>query len=253
MMHSHKWLSLYLWIAPHLLLVFVATLLVKRHLQSKFPIFAFYIWYEVAEFLILFTLSKNVLAREEWYVRLFLFTLAMSTALRFGVIQEIFNNIFQDNGRVGALAKLALRFTTVVVAGGALLFTIFASDHPADSVVAVAAVIARAVAIIQCGLVLFLLLLSNLLGISLRGYVFGIALGFGILSTVELANAALRTGEISASLAAALNFLPTAGYHVAVLIWLGYLIAPAKAAVEPRDLALSDLRGWSTELERFLP
>lgn len=253
MIRYYQLLSLYLWIAPHLLLAAVATLLAKRRLQTKFPVFAFYIWYEVAEFLILFIVSKYVLALQGWYLRLFLVTLIMSIALRFGVIQEIFNNVLRDSREVNALAKITLRCTTAVLIVGVILFTIFASRHTSDSVIAIAAVIARGIAIIQCGLVLFLLLFSELVGISLRSYAFGITLGFGILSTVELANWALHTGELSEASAAALNLLPTAGYHVAVLIWLGYLIVPGKVGLRPQELPMTDLHRWSNELESFLP
>ena len=158
-----------------------------------------------------------------------------------------------DRPEVNTLAKITLRCTTAFLVAGAVLFTIFASGHTSDSVIATAAVIGRGIAIIQCGLVLFLLLFSELVGISLRSYVFGITLGFGILSTVELANWALHTGELSEATAGALNLLPTAGYHIAVLIWLGYLMVPGKVGVRPQELPMTDLRRWSNELESFLP
>jgi hypothetical protein len=81
---------------------------------------------------------------------------------------------------------------------------------------------------------------------------FGIALGFGILSSVELANWAMRAGGLSDSTARALNLLTTGGYHIAVLIWLGYLLAPARVIVQPRGVHVGELRHWNTELERFL-
>jgi hypothetical protein len=37
-----------------------------------------------------------------------------------------------------------------------------------------------------------------------------------------------------------------------VLIWLGYLFAPAKVIVQPRELPVGDVHHWNTELERFL-
>jgi hypothetical protein len=252
MMHWHKLLSLYLWIAPHLLLAVVAALLWKHRLHIKFPVFVAYVWYEIAEFIVLFAISGTELHHQVWYFRIFLVTLAISAAFRFGVIQEVFNNIFQEQGKVDSFARVSLRWTTGFLLLGAVLLSLFASGQNSHNLLAGAAWISRGVAIIQCGLVLFLFLFSRLLGLSLQSYVFGIALGFGVLSSVELANSALRTGELSVPLAKVVNLLTTGGYHIAVLIWLGYLIAPVRAIVQPRELHVGELHHWNTELERFL-
>lgn len=251
-MDWHTLLLFYLWIAPHLLLAAVAVLVWKRRLRAHFPVFVLYVWYEIAEFIVLFTISVTRLHQQLWYLPVFLVTSAISAALRFGVIQEIFNNIFQEQGKVDSLARVSLRWTTGFLLLGAVLFSLFASGQTSSSLLAGAAWIGRGIAIIQCGLVLFLFLFSRVIGVSLKGCVFGIALGFGILSSVELANWALHTGELSVPMARALNLLPTGGYHIAVLIWLGYLLAPARKIVQPRELPVTDLRHWNTELERFL-
>jgi hypothetical protein len=251
-MHWYKFLLFYLWIAPHLLLGVVAVLLFKRRLHTSFPVFVLYAWYEIAEFLLLFTIAVTGLDKGAGYVRAYLVTLTLSTALRFGVIQEIFNNVFHEHGRVDALARVSLRWTTGFLIVGAVMCAIFASGQTSDSLIAGAAWLGRGVAIIQCGLVLFLFLFSGLFGLSLQSYVFGIALGFGILSSVELANWAMHIGDLSESMARALNLLPTGGYHVAVLIWLGYLIAPAREVLLPREVLVGDMDQWNRELDRFL-
>jgi hypothetical protein len=252
MMYWHKLLLLYLWIAPHLLLAVVAVLLWKHRLHIKFPVFVVYVYYEMAEFFVLFAISETGLHQQVWYFRFFLITLAISAVLRFGVIQEIFNNMFQKQGKVESLARVSVRWTTGFLLLGSVLIPIFASGQISNNLIADIAWLGRGVAIIQCGLVFFLLAFSRLYGLSVQTYMFGIALGFGILSSVELANWAMRTVGLSESTARALNLLTTGGYHIAVLIWLGYLIAPARAIVQPRELHVGELHHWNTELERFL-
>ncbi len=252
MMHWYKFVLLYLWIAPHLLLSVVAVLLLIRRLHTNFPAFFLYAWYEIAEFVLLFGIAVTGLNKGAWYVRVFLVTLAISTALRFGVIQEIFNNVFREHGHVDALARVSLHWTTGFLLAAATLCAIFVPGEPSDSLIAGVAWIGRGVAIIQCGLVLFLLLFSRLFGLSLQSYVFGIALGFGILSSAELANSAMRTGELTESMSRVLNLLPTGGYHVAVLLWLGYLIAPARKVLRPSNVPAGEVDQWNRELERFL-
>ena len=253
----YKYLLLYLWIAPHVLLLGLAIFLLNRRLFKQFPAFVLYTWYEIAEFVVLFAIAISGLGRGPWYLRLYLVTLAISTALRFGVIQEIFNHVFREQGPVAALARVALRWTTIFLLAVGVLCALFASGHSTASLIAGASWLGRGIAIVQCGLLLFLFLFSRLLGVSLQSYVFGIALGFGILSSVELANWALHASDLSESMARTLNLLPTAGYHVAVLLWLGYLLVPV--ITRPRQLATADglnlsphIDQWNQELERFL-
>jgi hypothetical protein len=252
MTHWYKFLLFYLWIAPHLLLAAVAVLLFKRRLYTNFPVFTFYTWYEIAEFVLLLAIAVTGLNKGALFIRVFLVTLGISTALRFGVLQEIFNNIFREHVQLHALARISLRWTTGFLLATAVLGAIFAFAQTSDSVIADIAWLGRGIAIIQCGLVLFLLLFSGLFGLSLESYVFGIALGFGILSTVELANWALHAGQLTKSMARVLNLLPTGGYHVAVLLWLGYLVAPVRRILQPGDVPVSNVDQWNRELERFL-
>ncbi len=225
MTHWYKFLFFYLWIAPHLLLMIVAALLLKRRLYTSFPAFTFYTCYEIAEFALL---------------------------LAFGVLQEIFNNIFREHVQLHALARVSLRWTTGLLVAAAVLGAILEFAQTSDSAIADVAWLGRGIALIQCGLVLFLLLFSRLFGLSLQSYVFGIALGFGILSSVEIANWALHAGELTDSMARALNLLPTGGYHVAVLVWIGYLVAPARKVLQPSDVPVDEVDQWNRELERFL-
>jgi len=251
-MHGHRLLLYYLWIAPHAVLAVVAVLLLTRRLYTRFPVFFLYTWNEIVEFVLLFAITVIGHNQGALYARVFLITFVISTALRFGVLQEIFNNVFREHGQVDALARVSLRWTTGLLLAGAVLCAIFASGQTADNLTAGLAWVGRGVAIIQCGLVLFLLLFSRLFGLSLQSYVFGIALGFGILSTVDLANWALHTRELTESMASALDLLPTGGYHVAVLIWLGYLVVPAREILRPSDVRVGDVGQWNQELERFL-
>jgi hypothetical protein len=258
-MHWYSFLSLYLWVAPHLLLGVIALLLIKRRLHTTFPLFFLYLWYEIAEFLVLFSIARlHVFAaipklnHGTWYVRVFVITGVISAALRFGVTQEIFNRIFREPHKVDALAWASLRWAVALLLLGAVVFSIFLSGQAPVTLIAGEIWVGRGIAVIQCGMVLFLLLFSRLLGLSLGSWMFGIALGFGILSSAELAYFALRTGELSTSIVRALNLLLTGGYHLAVLIWIGYLVAPAKETVQPRELPIGDIRHWNSELERFL-
>ena len=252
MIHWYKLVLLYLWIAPHLLLVGVAFLLWKRRLHVKHPVFFGYVCYEIAEFFLLFLVSQRSLNLRPYYAPIYMGTLVISTGLRFGVFQEIFSTIFREQEQSETLARGFLRWTTVFLVTTAILCSLFLSGQPASTLIAGVAWVERGVAIIQCGLVLFLFLFSGLLGLSLESYAFGIVLGFGVLSSVELANWAMHTQELSVSAAKILNLLPTAGYHLAVVVWLGYLIVPATVRIQHTEQPMHEVKEWSLELKRFL-
>jgi hypothetical protein len=169
------------------------------------------------------------------------------------VIQELFNIVFREHGRVDAFARASLRWITILLLVAAVLVSAFAPAQASNALIAGASWVGRGVAIIQCGIVLFLFLFSGILGFSLDSFVFGIALGFGISSSAELAFFAMRTRDISLHMGRALNLLPTGGYHIAVLLWLGYLLVPAREVVQSaKKPSVSDVNQWNAALERFI-
>ena len=107
----------------------------------------------------------------------------------------------------------------------------------------------RSVAIIQAGLLLFLFLFSRMFGLSWRSYTFGIALGFGIFASTELAGWTVRLTALTEHSKDLLDLLPTGSYHVSVLVWLGYLVA-AEKPVGAATYTVPEMDQWSGELER---
>jgi len=106
----------------------------------------------------------------------------------------------------------------------------------------------------QCGLLLSLLLFSGLLGLSWRRSAFGIALGLGVLTSVDLAMFALRAEFSSEGGAEFLDLLITGIYLVCVLIWIGYLLAPERS---PASLTVlpngnDEVETWNRELQQLL-
>src|SRR5258708_333204 len=184
----YKLLFFYLWIAPHLLLMVVAVLLLKKRLYTNFPVFTLYTCYEIAEFVLLLAMAVTGLNRGALLIPVYLVTLGISTALRFGVLQEVFNNIFREHVQLHALARISLRWTTGFLLATAVLGSIFAFAQTSDSAIADVAWLGRGIALIQGGFGLFLPMFSPLVGLSRVNGVCGFALGFGIRSMFETAH-----------------------------------------------------------------
>jgi len=239
----------YLWIAPHVFLVAIAGIMFVRRLYKNYPIFFAYTIYETFEFLLLFIYSLNGHNFGSTYRYPYIATLLGSTALRFGIIQEIFNNIFRDYPRLERLATISMRWVTGLLVCGAILSVFYASaSAPADMMIGVK-VLDRAVAIIQVGLLLFLFSFSRLFGLFWRSYTFGLALGFAVLGCAQIVNWTIGLLSLTEQSKYFLDLLPMGVYHISVVVWLGYLLAVEKP-VGPTIYTTQDIDRWSGELER---
>jgi hypothetical protein len=249
MAHWYKFVLYYLWIAPHALLAVMPVLMYTRRLHKNFPVFFVYTLYETFEFLLLFTAYTSGRGTGVLYRYVFITTLAGSTALRFGIIQEIFNNVFRDYPRLERLAAASMRWLIGLLVLVAILTVFYSSGTAPDSLMAGVRVLDRSVTIIQAGLLLFLFLFSRVFGLSWRSYTFGIALGFAILASTEIAGWTLGLAALTERSRSLLDLLPTGSYHVSVLVWLGYLLAGEKP-VGAATYTAPEMDQWSGELER---
>jgi hypothetical protein len=246
----HKFVLYYLWVAPHLLLAALPLLMLARRLHRKFPVFFAYSIYETLGFTLLFSTYVGTAEPRTLYRHIFIATLPGSIALRFGIIQEIFNNVFHDYPRLENLVTASRRWLTGILVLVAIWSALFFTGPRPDDVMGNIAVFDRSVAIIQVGLLLLLFLFSRWFGLSWRSYVFGTALGFAIVATTELAVWAIRLMDLSEPAKNFLDLLPTGSYHVTVLVWLGYLLAAEKVST-PANRSTPGIDQWSGELERY--
>jgi hypothetical protein len=250
MAHWYKLVLYYLWIAPHALLAVVLALMYTRRLHKNFPVFFVYTLYETLVFLLRFaayTFGHGPGGGLYRYV--FIVTAAGSTALRFGIIQEIFNNIFCDYPSLEKLATASLRWITGLLVVAAIVSAFYSSGTAPDNLMLGVKVLERSVTIIQVGLMLFLFLFTRMFGLSWRSFVFGIALGFAIFASTMLAAWTLQLTALTEHSKDLLDLLPTGSYHVSVLVWLGYLLA-AEKPVGTATYTVPEMDQWSGELER---
>lgn len=249
-MSWHKALPLFLWISPHLLLGLVAVLVWRRRLYRDFPCFFAYILYEITEFILLFTLRS--MASREAYAYVFSAALLPSIALRFGVIDEVSKDLFRKSDFLKTAARRLLQCVAGLLLIMGVLLAVYAPGDSSARWHAGVYVVNRAAAMVQCGMLLSLLLFSRFLGLSWRRSAFGITLGLGILTSVDLATSALRaefTGDITREF---LNLMITGASFICVLIWIGYLLAPEPEPASLAALPHDEVETWNTEFQHLL-
>lgn len=246
----YKFVLYYLWIAPHILLAVVPVLMYTRRLHKNFPVFFLYTLYETLGFLLRFTAyTVGHGPGGGLYRYVFIATAAGSTALRFGIIQEIFNNVFRDYPGLERFAAASMRWLTGLLVLAAILTTFYSSGTAPDNLLVGVRLLERSVTIIQAGLLLFLFLFSRVFGLSWRSYTFGIAFGFAIFASTEIASWTLGLIALTEHSRSLLDLLPTGSYHISVLVWLGYLLA-AEIPVGAATYTVPEIDQWSEELER---
>ncbi len=250
----------YLWVAPHVLQGILAFVMVRRGLHRQFPMFFLYTGFEVLQCGVLLAVSQFVSDFGAVYFQVFAVGLAVSTAIRFGVIHELFRHFFRRYPALSGPGRFLFRGATVLLLLIAVGLAISAPGSGVDQISRATAyrslegttfALDRAVTILQCGLLISLFLFSRYFGLSWRSNAFGVALGLGVFASLELATSAMRI--YFPSVARVFDISNMVTYHFCVLIWMVYLMAPER---EPnytlQALPEHDLEIWNRELQRLL-
>lgn len=247
-----KMLLLFLWITPPVLLGVLVVVLCKRRLYREFPVFFAYVLCEIAGFISLFALHSILGVAGEPYAYAFSAVLLLGIALRFGVIDEVSKDLFRGSRFLKVSARRLLQCVAGLLLVLGVLLAVCVPGNNSVGWHAGVSVVNRGAVMVQCGLLLVLLLFSRFLGLSWHRPAFGIALGLGILTSVDLATSAIRVEFTSDVTREFLNLLITVASLVCVSIWIGYLWAPEP---EPASIAVIphyEVETWNTELQRLV-
>jgi hypothetical protein len=255
MLQAHSLLWLYLWVAPHLLLLLLALLLWRRKFYRRYPIFLIFAVATATGSLAVCAADeiRSVSGTTFWHVDWA--SLLVEALVKFALIGEIFGRVF---GLYPSLAKLGKSLITGVGVVLVLLAMLAAADTPKDNIhwiVSGAHILEQTIYLIECGLILFLFVFAAYFKLGWSRPAFGITLGLGISACVHLATWALMAnGKFPAQYRIYLDFLNMTTYHVSVLIWFYYLLVPGKNISRPADPPPPEhnLEVWNQELERLL-
>lgn len=240
----------YLWLAPKLLQVMLLWGMVRRGLHRQFPMFFVYTALQVAQSGILLGWSRYFGFGDE-YFRAYSVAMALSAAMRFAVIHELFSHFFRQYPALVGPGRLLLRGGTIALLLVAAGVAISAPGNRAEFLVNVTYALDRIASILQSGLLISLFVFSRYFVLSWRNQVFGIALGLGILASVELAMSAARLyGLVGGTV---FDFVTMGTYHCCVLVWIFYLAAPERQVrYALNSLPEHNLDLWNQELQRLL-
>jgi hypothetical protein len=251
-MYPHSFLWHYLWLAPHVLQIVVVVAMIRRRLVRDFSVFFTYTAFEIVQGTTLFVLDHNPAVSAEQYWHAHWIGLTVSVALRSAIIYEILVHVFRPYPAIEQLGRAAFRWSAAFLVLAAVGVAARAPWDDPNRILSGIHVVSVAVSVVQCGLLLFIYVFSSYFGLSWRNYVFGIAVGMGIFSFVNLAIASIEILTWASAGSYILDFVTMATYHCSVLVWLWYSLAREPAHYTVKDLPKSDLEKWNAALQRFL-
>jgi len=232
-----------LWLSAPAIQLGVLVAMYRRGLQRDYPYFFYYTILSVVNEPVLYVALRGSYTL---YYYGYWVSIALTALISFAVLNEIFQNAFRPYEALRDLSVILFRWSALVILLVAGMWAV-TSSHPAqDGSITNALLLAqRSVRLMQCGLVFFLLLFSEYLGISRRNLLFGIALGFGLFASVDMliVSGLSHAGVVHVSV---LRWVKSAAYNVSALIWLGYaVLAPFRSS------AFSAVRSpeWNSALE----
>jgi len=152
--------------------VAIALIMIRRRLVREFPVFLTYTLFQIVMGGTLFMLDHISAVSADQYVNAQWVDTIGSIVLRFALIYEIFNRIFDPYPALAELGRILFRWGVVVLL---LVAVAVAARAPNDSTPLLSGIhVANcAVSLMQSGLLVFLFLFSSYFGLSWQNYVYG--------------------------------------------------------------------------------
>lgn len=226
-MSSHSAMSV-MSVAEFLLWAMFTFLFWKRGLHRRFPAMGFYLALRVAStplLLAVLTIQSQPWGRNYFPVYFFAYwaVYIASAVLLFFICVDVFRSALSAFPGLMRLGILIFRWTILVSV--IVTFSTISFAHKGLMLIPdVAYALMRSVSILELCLLAFLCLSMSALRLPVRDMAFGIALGFGVMSTNDFVTVSLISHNIS--LTSPLQFVYESVILVALGVWLVYCALP---------------------------
>lgn len=251
-MHVPTTISHLIWLIGGVGNLIALGLIVRRGLLREFPVFSSYLIFHTADTLSAFLIYQYLGRASLPYFYEYWTAQAIGLVLRFAVIYEIFSHVLRPYEGLRRGSTVMFRWVGVfLILAGIAVALAGPSNEPVWAVRG-ALVTQRSIDVVQCGLLVLLFLFASYFALTWRNYVFGIALGFGLMATLELLASAIAAQSSPLVSGVVLNSVPRVAYGIGTMIWVAYLALPEPSRLEIRLLPQHDLEKWNQELLQLL-
>jgi hypothetical protein len=236
-----------LWLTSPVLQAGVLFVMFKRGIHRDYPFFFNYTILSVVSEPVLYV-AHHYYSYGAYYTVYYL-NIALSVLFSFAVLQELFKDAFKPYEALRDLSVILFRWSALVVLLVGVMWAINTASKSENGDITNAIMLAeRSVRLMQCGMVFFLLLFSEYLGISRRSMLFGISLGFGFFAAINMlvVTGMTHPGILRESV---LRHINSGAYTLAVITWLGYTLATAPSESTSAEPSIPRTLDWNSALE----
>ena len=218
----------------------LAIVLIAKRMWRQYPIFTGYAASGVLQSLLCLGLQHQ----RALYPYVYWTCETVGLILGLGVIYEVFKTLLVSYPALYRLANRTFKGTIVLllVLAGAVVY--FQSAVEGSRFVAGFVTLEQATRIAQVGLVVFLFAFSRAFGLGWRQHVFGIVLGLGIFTSVELVSITMRA-HIGIVATPAFNVVRGFAFDTSMLVWIGYILLPERVASSAEVPQRAQLEQWN--------
>jgi hypothetical protein len=237
---------LYMWIAPHVLLIPIAIVMFRKGRHKDFPVFFSYLLFEFVQFSAIFTMWCLKAPHPMWVTTDLSFR-AGSIAFRFGIIQEMFESPLANSIPLRRTMARMLNWMTALLVVMAVVFIGSLYSSIPNYGLLKNYVPIEALNTAQFAMIVCVFLWHRFLGVRMSRCVFGMALGIGLVVGFEPLMHAWVAGQNLINR----DSLQMAIFHVAVLGWLYFVLGRETVASNFNAAQLAHVRDWATGVGRI--
>jgi hypothetical protein len=227
------------WLGCIILQSLLALLLLTKKTWRTYLVFTVYVFFSLFEAVSLLVVAHNM----QLYGYVFWVCETIGILLSLAVVREVFTSLFSPHPALRKLATLIFRVAVVALltlAGG----VIYANYGDARNYSSALLLAEQAARIIEVGSIMFLFLSSSAFGLHWRQNLFGIALGLGMVTAVELITVSL-VGHVRPSVVPIFSLVRVLAFGVSLFIWLGYLLVPERTTSSVEIPKQDQLEQWN--------
>ncbi len=242
-------LKIGLWIAPVILLLLIALIMVRRGLVGQFRYFFTYCLFVAARdiTLLLFQHRPNLYL---FYFWIYWVGDGLLILLQLVVLCEVFLNLVPAHLGFRAAAIRVFQIIVGLSAAFACVLFAMAVRGAPTSVAEAVLLLERSFRVVQVIILLVVMTLVSRLGLNWEHYATGILLGSGIAG-LQLVPAELRSSLHLIS-NTVFSWLKPAVYDCAVVAWAFYFIPARRPSASLAEVPQADLSEWDEVLKGYL-
>jgi hypothetical protein len=227
----------------------LAAAVIGKKLWRSFPVFTAYSLTNLVAAVVLYGTRRIGPSSYAYFYTYWAFE-GIAVVLGFGVVYEVFRELLQPYAALRRIATVTFRW---VLAGLIVLACIVAYARPSGlpPIMAGIEISEEAARVVEVGLLVFLFGFSRAFGLHWRQNIFGIALGLGVFTSVELAAVTMHT-LLGQAAYQAFNLARGLSFNASLLIWMGYIFAPERVTSTAQLPQRAQLEQWNQAMMELI-